>query len=97
MLSKLTKHSGHKTQGELGSKHGEEPRGSIEARADLKFLQVVVQISVIVMEKARQLVHLDLREEQNAFRCTHIIQYIQRLIKGIYRKKGTVTGEIRRK
>lgn len=56
----LTKDSGHKSQWELWGKHGEEPGGGIEAGADLVLLEVVVEVSVVVVKKPRELVHLDL-------------------------------------
>lgn len=57
----LTEDSGHKSQGELGGEHGEKPGRGVEAGADLVLLQVVVEVSVVVVEEPRELVHLDLQ------------------------------------
>lgn len=65
----LTEDSGHKSQWELGGKHGEEPGGSIEAGADLVLLEVVVEVPVVIMKEPRELVHLDLQGHTHTQRC----------------------------
>lgn len=56
----LTEDSGYKSQRELGGEHGEKPGGGIEAGADLMLLEVIVEVSVVIVKKPRELVHLDL-------------------------------------
>lgn len=59
-LSKLTKDSGHKAEGEVWGEGGEKPGGGIQAGPNLLLLQVAVEIPVVIMEQPRQLVHLNL-------------------------------------
>lgn len=47
----FTKDSGHKAQWELRGEHGEKPGGGIEAGADLVLLQVIVEVSVVIVKK----------------------------------------------
>lgn len=68
-----TKHSGHESQWEVRGEGREEPGGSVETGADLILLQMSVQLPVIVMQQARQLVHLNLKEQTN--RVTHKTSY----------------------
>lgn len=59
----LTKDSGYESQRELWGKHGEEPGGGVEAGADLVLLQVIVEVSVVIVKQPWELVHLDLQED----------------------------------
>lgn len=49
---KLTKDSGYKAEWELRGEHGEKPGSCVEAGADLVLFQVVVEVSVVIMEEA---------------------------------------------
>lgn len=53
-----TKDSGHEAKRELWGEQSEEPRRRVEARADIVLLEVTVQVSVVVVQKPGELVHL---------------------------------------
>lgn len=56
-----TKNPWHKAKWELWGEECEEPRCCVKAWADLVILQVIVQLTVVVMQQSGELVHLNLR------------------------------------
>lgn len=55
-----TKDSRHEAKWELWGEQSQEPRRRVEAGADLVLLKVTVQVSVVVVQKPGELVHLNL-------------------------------------
>lgn len=56
-----TKNTRHKAKWELRGEECEEPRCCVKAWADLVILEVIVQLTVVVVEQSGELVHLNLR------------------------------------
>ena len=56
-----TEAAGHEAERELGGEQGEEPGGSVQRRGDFVALEVVVEVTVVVVNQAGQLVQLDLK------------------------------------
>lgn len=55
-----TEDAGHKVERELRGEEREEPGRRVEAGADLVLLEVVVQVTVVVVQQPGELVHLNL-------------------------------------
>lgn len=49
LFPKYTKDAGHKAERELWGEESEEPWGCVKARADLVLLEVIVQLTVVVV------------------------------------------------
>lgn len=61
----FTEHSRHESKWEMWGKGSEEPRSGVQTGADLVLLQMSVQLSVIVVQQTRQLIHLNLRKREH--------------------------------
>lgn len=68
---KYTKYTGNKAERELRGEESKEPGRGVQAGTDLLLLQVSVQVTMVVVQKSGQLVHLNLQPEEKRVNFNH--------------------------
>lgn len=68
---KFTKYTGNKAERELRGEKSKKPGRGVQAGTDLLFLQVSVQVTMIVVKQSGQLVHLNLQPEEKRVNFNH--------------------------